>query len=132
MKLNAASVQAVMVDCLAPRYDPGNPTDSVVVVEGIVSSAAFVPAKITRHRTEIRDMLSQLPAQFRKDEGGGWSFLNACMNSSGEQWASLHRTMEELFMLGTAAGYVSLALPRDMWGALPGGMPYYIIDLDAE
>jgi len=55
------------------------------------------------------------------------SFLNACQDRNGNQWTDLHQRMEQLFVLGQAAGFVSCLLPRDMWAALPGGMPYYVV-----
>jgi hypothetical protein len=81
---------------------------------------------------EIRAMLAELPDQYRKSGGGGWSFLNACDDRHGTQWTGFHRTMEHLFMLGLAIGAVTLLMPRELWDALPGGMPYYMVDVDDE
>ena len=77
-------------------------------------------------------MLSHLPTGFHKSGGGGWSFLQACQDDNDVQWTGEHRTMDMLFALGQALGYVALALPREMWAALPGGMPYFVVDVDAE
>ena len=74
-------------------------------------------------------MLSELPDEFRVSGGGGWSFLQACNDRHGTQWTGFHQAMEELFMLGMAAGLVTELLPRDLWDALPGGMPYYAVKL---
>ena len=45
----------------------------------------------------------------------------------GTQWTDLHRTMEQLFLLGLASGLVTELMPRELWGSLPGGMPYYAV-----
>lgn len=66
-----------------------------------------------------------------KSSGGGWTFLNACHDRHGNLWTGFHRRMEELFMLGLAIGKVHCLFPRDLWDALPGGMPFYMVDDDA-
>jgi hypothetical protein len=73
-------------------------------------------------------MLSDLPDEFQASGGGGWSFLNACMTKTGEQWTGMHPTMDKLFMLGIAAGKARWLMPRDMWSVLPGGMPYVSVN----
>jgi hypothetical protein len=121
--LTAEAVHEVFRACLTPEAD----TPGGVMVEGIVTSAVFDPAKVAAHGEEIRALLAELPDQFRADIGGGWSFLNACDDRHGNQWTGFHRSMEELFMVGMAAGLVRCLMPRDGWKALPGGMPYYVV-----
>ena len=53
--------------------------------------------------------------------------MNACMDKSGRQWTGMHLTMEYLFLLGIAIGEVEYLLPREMWEAFPGGMPYLVV-----
>jgi hypothetical protein len=48
----------------------------------------------------------------------------------GEHWGE-HPTMGMLFALGIGAGLASYPIPREMWSALPGGVPYVTIDSDA-
>lgn len=72
-------------------------------------------------------MLSELPKEFKKESGGGMSFLNACNTSKGEQWTGEHAKMEQLFALGIASGMVECLLPRELWSSLPGGVPYYVV-----
>lgn len=120
-ELNAQRVEELFGRCLAGAPDQG------AVTRGIVTTAAFSPQAIEEHREEIGQLLAELPEQFRETGGGGWSFLNACMDRHGRQWTGLHRSMEQLFLLGLASGQVSELLPRDMWPALPGGMPYYMV-----
>jgi hypothetical protein len=72
-------------------------------------------------------MLAELPDMFKESGGGGWSFLNACDDRHGNQWTGLHQRMEQLFQLGIGIDKVECQLPREVWPALPGGMPYYIV-----
>lgn len=121
--LTSGSVENIFRACLSAH------TEGAVIIEGITRTFAFSPAAVGDHRAEIRRMLAELPDQYRKSGGGGWSFLNACNDRHGAQWTGLHQRMEELFMLGIASGLVAELLPRDMRDVLPGGMPYYVIDL---
>jgi hypothetical protein len=119
-------------DCLCGHpesEDHNEPGDDDVDIDCIVFTARFSKAKLEERRVLITQMLGELPDQFMKSKGGGWSFLNACDDRRGVQWTSFHRTMAMLFGLGQGLGLVTCLLPRDLWAALPGGMPYYVIDL---
>jgi hypothetical protein len=39
----------------------------------------------------------------------------------------MHQRVEQLVQLGIAVGKIRYLLPRDMWDALPGGMPYFVV-----
>jgi hypothetical protein len=127
-RLAANRVITVFMDCL---YRDGEDTSDHVRVEGIMTNVGFHPGRLKAHAPEIMDMLMQLPEQFRQSSGGGWTFLNACNDRHGTQWADLHRTMEQLVLLGIGIGKVKFQMPRDMWDMFPGGMPYFMI-LDKE
>jgi hypothetical protein len=73
-------------------------------------------------------MLSDLPDEFQARKGGGWSFLNACMDRHGHQWTGLHQQQERLFALGIACGKARWLFPRQLWTSLPGGMPYVSVN----
>jgi hypothetical protein len=122
-------VEAALVDCLyrPEEIDGDNVPDGVVAVEGITSKYGFHPERLEGHRTQVAGWLSLLPKQFREEEGGGWSFLNACNQEGGTQWTGLHQRMEQLFCLGMGLGLVECQLPREVWPSLPGGVPYYAI-----
>ncbi len=122
--LTTEHVEKVFIDCL---FKEGEDTSKHVKAEGIVTTVGFNPERLEIHKQEIEDMLNELPDQFKKSVGGGWSFLQACMDKHGNQWAE-HPTMEKLFQLGIAIGKVTCQLPREMWSSLPDGMPYYVID----
>jgi len=116
MELTAQNVEALFATCMR---------DSGSVTEGVMGSVFL---DVTDHEEEIGSMLSGLPNEFQQSGGGGWTFLNACMDKNGEQWTGMHQTMDKLFMLGIAAGKARFLLPRDLWPALPGGMPYVSVN----
>lgn len=122
MELTAENVDTLMRETLAERADsPGT-----VLGEGVRGKAAFDAARIEARRTDVRTMLDQLPAEFGEKTGGGWPFLNACVRRDGTQWGE-HRSIDHLVMMGSALGLVSFVMPREMWPALAGGMPYFVI-----
>jgi len=125
MKLEAKKVSEIFLDCLPETEDVN--IDELIVIEGIVAKFGFVPEKIKKHKEEIIVLLSELPEEFRKEKGGGWSFLNACVDKEGKQWTGEHQIMEQLFCLGMAIGKVKSIFPREVWSAMPGDMPYYMI-----
>jgi hypothetical protein len=123
--LNAERVEQVFLDCL---FKEGEDTTNHVKAEGIVRNVGFHPERLTSHKEEISAMLDELGDEFKKSGGGGMSFLNACNDRHGNQWTGLHLRMEQLFQLGVGIGKVECLMPRAMWSALPGGMPYYVVN----
>lgn len=124
--LNPQRVEEIFLDCL---FRDGEDTSSHVKAEGIMANVGFHPERLEKHREEIEAMLTELPDEFRESGGGGWSFLNACMDRHGNQWTGVHQTMDQLFTLGIAIEKVSFQLPREMWNVLPGGMPYLVVKI---
>jgi len=124
MKLTSENVEKIFTDCL---FKNGENTDNAILVNGITNNFGFNPNKIEQHKDDIYSMLKELPEKFHKDIGGGWSFLNACNDKHGKQWTGLHRVMEQLFAISMACGKVKCLLPRKLWKALPGSMPYYVV-----
>lgn len=121
--LNAGSIEGLFKHCL---FLPGEPTDNAVKVDGVVSSFGFHPERLEGGRHLVADWLQQLPEQFQYDKGGGWSFLQACVDKDGRQWGE-HRNIEQLMCLGLALGLVTMLMPKEMWSVLPGGMPYFMV-----
>lgn len=133
MELTAENVVATITSCMFKDDVPREEIEKrAVIVEGIMCKFGFDPERLKAKEADITSMLEQLPKQFRKEVGGGYSFLAACDREDGIQWTGLHKTMDELFAMGMAIGKVSLCLPRNMWHALPGGMPYYCIIFHPE
>jgi hypothetical protein len=109
----------------------GRPPEDAILVEGITGRYGFHPARLEGQRASVTAWLKALPHTFRKNEGGGWSFLQACYQQDGVQWGE-HRNMEQLFCLGIGLGLAECQVPRELWSALPGGMPYYVLLIEAQ
>jgi hypothetical protein len=129
--IDAAAVESTFLDCLFRDKEliDGTPIKPPVIAEGILTKAGFHPDRLEQHRDEVTSWLRMLPIEFQSDGGGGWSFLNACDDRNGVQWTGEHRRMDQLFILGIGLGIARWLLPRNMWSALPGGMPYVIVDV---
>lgn len=125
MKLTAENVTNVFMACL---FKDGEPTETYKTGEGVKTKAGFHPERLKDAEPDIISMLSELPNEFKKTGGGGWSFLNMCQDKNGNQWADFHKTMDELVILGNAIEKVKFQLPKEMWDVLPGGMPYLVVD----
>ena len=119
MKLTDENVQTLFYKCLANEPEG-------VVINGIVASYRM---NVKGSEIDISNLLSQLPDAFHQGKGGGYTFLDMCQTNSGEQWTDLHRTMEQLIVMGLATGEVEFPLPRDVWAILPGGVPYITIKI---
>ncbi|HDZ26958.1 hypothetical protein LCGC14_2176970 [marine sediment metagenome] len=126
MELTSKNVNKIFMDCLFEEDNEENRKNSIVV-EGLVNKFGLNPVAIKKHKKDIYSMLKQLPKNFQKNGGGGWSFLNACNREDGTQWTGLHATMEQLVVLGIASEYVKYTMPREMWKILPGGVPYFSV-----
>lgn len=122
-RLTSEAVNALALECL---HTEGEPSDTMIDVEGIVRKFGFHRGRIAGKAGAIGELLAELPKEFHANTGGGWTFLNACMDKYGVQWGE-HTDMEMLFCLGIAAGKAKWQLPRDMWEVLPGGMPYVVV-----
>ena len=125
MELTAENVETVFMECL---FKGGENSSNAIIAEGITSKFGLHPDRIKEQEENIYSMLKELPEQFQKKVGGGWSFLNACNDKNGKQWTGLHQKMEQLFVLGIACGKAKYLMPRDMWSAFPGGMPYCVVE----
>lgn len=123
--LTAERVESIFTSCL---FKDDEDKSEYVPAPGITTNVGFHPGRINGHKDEIAEMLNELSDEFQESSGGGMSFLNACNDKHGVQWTGMHQTMEHLFQLGLAVGKVTCLMPREMWSALPGGMPYYVVN----
>lgn len=135
MKLTSDNVEKVFLDCLYREEEilgipEGQPPEGAVLIKGIIINTGLHPERLKGHLEDIRSMLSELPDGFSHDKGGGMSFLAACNTKEGTQWTSFHEIIDLLFVLGVGTKLVRLCAPRELWGALPGGMPYYVLNLE--
>ena len=123
-------VEKIFFDCFFRQEEITRneyPPEGAILVESVMHKFGFHPGRVAQHKEEIRSLLNEMPDQFHKGKGDGWSFLNMCNLKNGEQWGE-HINMEQLVGLGMAVNMVKFLMPRDLWAALPGGMPYLIID----
>lgn len=125
--IDAQELETVFISCL---FTDDEPIEDAVEVEGIMARFGFHPGRLEASREQVKGWLAQLPDSFHKHSGGGMSFLNACMTRDDEHWGE-HPSMDRLFCLGIGLGMAKCLMPREVWSALPGGMPYYMVDLDA-
>lgn len=123
-ELTSTNVHATFVSSF---FKEGEATDTAVIVKGVKLHTGFDPVRLEANKQKIIDMLAQLPSEFQQSGGGGMSFLNACHNAEGQQWADLHENMDQLVCLGLAIGKVDFNLPRALWQGFPGGMPYFFV-----
>lgn len=125
LKINPQRVEDIFLGCL---FLDGEDRKEFVPAEGITCNVAFHPGRLAGHKEEISAMLEDLPDDFKKTGGGGMSFLSAGQDRHGNPWTDLHQRMEQLMQLGVGIGKVECLLPRSMWDALPGGVPYFCIN----
>jgi len=133
MNLTAANVNKILKDCLFTDEElkacNGKP-ENFVMAEGVMMRVGFHPERLKSHQAEVAAMLSELPSEFMHDNpSGGWSFLQACMTKSGEQWGE-HRNIDELLLLGYGLNMVKYLLPREFWKVLPGQVPYFTVNVN--
>ncbi len=122
----ADRVLEMMRYCL---FKDGEPTDAAVKVESVVGRFGFHPERLAETRTELAELIREVvPDEFLKGGGEGYSFLQLCMDRQGQQWAE-HPTLDALIALALATELGGFCLPRDFWGAFPGGMPYVWFDV---
>jgi len=122
MNLTAENVHDIFKKCLS------NDSVDIKIVDGVLTKASFCIKKLEENKSNISDMLNDLPDSFKKGTGDGWSFLNMCEDNKGSQWTDFHVTVDELVCLGIAVDKMSYLMPREMWNVLPGGMPYLVIN----
>ena len=124
MELTSANVEKTFKECLFKR---GENTSNYIEAHAITIRIGFHPQRIEEKRKDIDDMLLQLHGNFMESQGGGWTFLNACLNKDGKQWTGEHQTMDCLLALGLAIKKVEFQLARELWQSLPGGMPFFFV-----
>jgi len=120
-KLTSENVSRIVSDCL---FRTGEDTSNAEMVQGFRHKFGFNPEKLEKNQSTIMGFLNQLADEFK--DGGGWSFLQACMDKEGEQWGE-HSNVDELICLGMAIEKVEFVFEKEMWVNLPGGMPYIVI-----
>lgn len=139
MKLTAENVKATVMACLYDDSDIVNGAvregaPAPVAVRSVMLSVGFNSEKLKTQVENIKSMLNDLSLDFfpvDQGGGGGHSFLSLCATKDGELWGQ-HRNCDELLALGMAAGFCTFLVERDLWRAMPGGMPYIQINTTVE
>jgi len=132
--IDATKIREILIDSLFTPEEVKNelPKQGYIPGNGITIKVAFHPARLESHREEVKSILEQLNRNFFVDGGGGWSFLNLPFDKDGNQWGE-HDTAQQLMILGIALGMITYLIGmRESWGALPGGVPYIVIDLNGK
>lgn len=144
MELTGENVTSVLTDCMLTEQEAEDHNvkkgddktriaklkgleDIVVLAGAITATFGFNRERLEGHREDVKSMLEQLPANFHKDTGGGWSFLNMCLREDGTQWTGEHRVQEALCSLAIALGLGYWLLPQEMWFVFPAGLPYFCV-----
>lgn len=141
MELTADNVRKTINACLHTGDHPKEENslkvfidylDKSVMGRGIKNIFMFNKEKVKEKEADIISMLDQLPDGFKRSKGGGWAFVNLCMNNKDEQWCDLHDTMDELVALGVAIERVKFMGGIDT-KLMAGGLPYVMyIDTPPE
>lgn len=122
MKSKTQQVQDIITNCF---FDDGAKIINEITVEGITATFKFDPKKIEANRAAIITIINEMDDKFFESTGGGGSFLNLCLDKNGHQWGE-HVDCDALIILAMAIGRCRYCLPREIWGGLPGGMPYVV------
>jgi hypothetical protein len=91
----AEKVEAILSDSMFKEEEVlgGKTPTNAVIVDGVMLKFGFHSERLESHRAEVVEILKEMPREFHQDTGGGWSFLNLCMDSYGNQWGE-HRNVE--------------------------------------
>jgi hypothetical protein len=128
-KLTTQAVTDLLAHCLYTDAEADNgEVEETLIIEGILHDYGLHPGRVDENRENIAELLRELPDNFFIGGGGGWTFLNLCMDKHGNHWSE-HPTMEVLCVLAIAAGLGKWVGPKKMWRMFPGGMPYIQFDL---
>ena len=117
----ASQVSLAFMKCL---FREGEDTTNNVRVEGITNIFHLHPKRLEEQRELVKACLAELPPIFKE----GYSFLKLCENKHGDHWTGMHKTCQELVVMAVGLNLMSYCLPREVWPALPGGVPYVIVN----
>ena len=124
--IDSSRVSKLFMECMFNDVEDAK-IHEPVIVEGIKIAIGLHPQYLEEHKSEINDIIDQLPTEFSK----GFSFLGLSNDINGNQWTGMHQVMEQILLLGLAIKRMEYCAPKELWSSLPGGMPYLFI-LDRE
>jgi len=137
LELTPKNVERLFVDCLfrpdevtEEQIEKREPPKGAVIVDGLTCQVGLHGGRLEEHREKVKQLLTQLPEDFIRSKTGGMTFLGMVTTRGGEQWTGLHRDAENLLVLGIGLGLAGYCAPKELWEALPGGVPYVWIDTE--
>lgn len=119
-EMDARRIMSIVVNCI-PETDYEGET---IIVSGVNQTIQFSVEYLEHHKDEIRKFVDLLPLEF--SEGGGWSFMNMVVDRNENQWGE-QIDADNLLVLALATDMAQFLIPEEMWGILPGGMPYVVL-----
>ncbi len=130
----AEIVNSIFRDCLY-RDDEivnGEPVVPPIDAQLLTMRVGFHPQRLEQHRGRVIALAREVfqdPFLTSHVDGGGYSFLQIVVDREGNHWCE-HRTAQELMGLCLGLGLATYPIPRDMWPALPGEVPYLTVHSD--
>ena len=128
--IDCNEIDVILRDCLFDDEElvEGMPVAEVSEGDGLTHTFAFHAQRLESHRERVTEILRELPDSFMADGGGGMSFLNMPFDKNDVQWGE-QRNAASLLALATALKLAAFPMPRVLWSALPGSVPYVTITL---
>lgn len=115
-------LEEIFLDCLFKKHEIINdkPICKPTYVKGIMQDFGFHPIRLNGYKEEVQEMINQLCMKFKD----GWSFLNLCIDKTGNLWTGSHAECERLVVLAIGLGLAEYKMHKEYWHMLPGSMPY--------
>lgn len=133
------TVLAVAECCIVLGVGPVDSADVVTVELPTLGDRSVEVSSLRWHREmldgarpTILRMLRGLPKEFRNESGGGLSMTRIDRREDGSEWDENGLPCCLLLAMALATGYAKISTPRELWDAMPGGLPYIELHLPAE
>lgn len=98
-----------------------------LLTRAVIHAFGFSKTALDKYKEHIMKELAGMQDTFFQTPDGGMSMLAMVYDRNEVHWAE-HRNAEALIALGLGIEMVSFILPREMWNAFPGSMPYIVIN----
>ena len=128
------NVDRIFSDCLFrthDEYDEYIKNNGVVIkvpsIQNPKVTVCFHPERLESHKQEIKSIILHLPYELHLESG--ISFLDLCEDRDGNLWTGFHTEVEKLALLGMAIKTLVPLIPIQESHILPGGMPYFSVEI---